>query len=99
MKGVNYNLGRSLPEMSLKLPHSKVESYELENKITLGQYKPLAVIRFAEMGNKLISAGLITEEVLLNWNKEIQLMPVDDNGYFVNLGTLTCVLVEKRKDD
>lgn len=95
IKGVNYNIGHRSPEMSRQLPYSRVESYELENKVTLEQYKQLAVIRLAEMGRSLISAGLITEETLLNWGREIESMPVDDNRYFVNLGNLTCVLVEK----
>jgi ubiquinone/menaquinone biosynthesis C-methylase UbiE len=99
INGVNYNIGQSTPEMSWKLPNSFVENYELENKITLGQYKELAVIRLSEVGDKLISAGLITEETLLNWKKEIESVPVNEERYFVNLGNLTCVLVEKRKDD
>jgi ubiquinone/menaquinone biosynthesis C-methylase UbiE len=99
MKGVNYNIGRSTPEMSRRLPYSFVESYELENKITLEQYQELARVRLSEMGNKLISAALVTEEMLQNWNKEIESMPVDDSRYFVNVGNLTCVLVEKRQDN
>lgn len=95
-KGVNYNVGRSSPKMACQLPGSEVDSYELENKVSLGQYKELAYLRLSEMGDKLMSAGLVTEEDLLNWKKEIASMPADDSRYFVNLGNLTCVLVEKK---
>lgn len=97
MKGVNYNLGHITPEMSRQLPNSIVGSYELENKINLKQYKELAVIRLVEMGSKLVSAEVITEETLLKWSKEIESMPIDDDRYFVNLGNLTCVIVEKKQ--
>lgn len=97
MKRVNYNLGHITPEMACHLPNSIVGSYELENKINLRQYKELAIIRLAEMGTKLVAAGLIAEEILLNWSKEIDSMPIEDDRYFVNLGNLTCVIVEKSK--
>ncbi|MBH1989719.1 MAG: methyltransferase domain-containing protein [Alphaproteobacteria bacterium] len=98
-KGLDYNIGQSTPEMSRTLSNSFVESYELENKITLQQYKELAEMRLCEMGDKLISEGLITEATLLNWKKEIESLPIEDRKYFVNLGNLTCVLVGKRKDN
>jgi len=96
IKGVNYNIGRSTPKLVTHLPYSSVESYELETKITLEQYKDIAQIRLVETGDKLVAAGLVTQETLRNWNKEIEMLPIDDARYYVNLGNLTCVIVEKK---
>lgn len=94
-KGLDYNIGRKLPKMSLSLQDSFVESYESVRKITLAEYTPLAQLRFQELGAKLIAAGVINTKTLQKWRKALGSMPMKDPRYFVNLGNLTCVLVKK----
>lgn len=97
-KGVNYNIGRLSPKMSEQLPGSLVQSYEIETKITLGQYKDLGLVRLSEIGAALVSAEIVSAETLLRWQNEIKNLPTDGE-YFVNLGNLTCVWVEKSHKD
>lgn len=65
-KGVNYNIGDSVSEMSRRLPNSRVESNVVENKFTVKQYRQLALVRLDEIGKSLISTGLINIATLLN---------------------------------
>lgn len=94
-KGVDFNIGRKLSKMCQSLIEANIQSYDVKNPIPLWMFKALMRMRLKEMKFQLLEAELIDQALLSSWEQEYESMPDDDDQYFVNPATITCVIVRK----
>ena len=94
-RGVDFNIGRKLPNLCNKIGYTEIESYTSEYKHTAIESKRLLLSWLMGWQDKAIDSNLATKEKIDMWKNKILSIP-DDTSIYYSGAEQTHVLVWKR---
>ena len=94
-KGFNFNIGRMLVSMCEDIGFKSVNSFKIQEKLSIKQAKEFKFLRLDEWGEEAKSFGIVSAEQLNSWQNTFDNLPEDNPHMWLYISEQTYAVVTK----